>query len=123
MAHMLKGKLAVWKDKKGFGFIKPEDGGDDIFIHITALKTMSRRPNIGDTIFFQVQQEDDGRSKAINAKIEGVDTIADEPADKNSGIHKWLITIGLILALASGGLAAYDNVYNDSQWLDRMLNR
>lgn len=34
-----KGKLVRWVDDKGFGFIKPENGKDDIFIHISALTT------------------------------------------------------------------------------------
>jgi cold shock CspA family protein len=42
-----KGKLVRWIDDKGFGFIKPENGKDDIFIHISALRGMSRKPVIG----------------------------------------------------------------------------
>jgi cold shock CspA family protein len=43
-----KGKLVRWIDDKGFGFIKPESGKNDIFIHISALRGMSRKPVIGD---------------------------------------------------------------------------
>jgi len=42
-----KGKLVRWFDDKGFGFIKSENAKDDIFIHISALKGMSRKPLIG----------------------------------------------------------------------------
>jgi cold shock CspA family protein len=49
-----KGKLVRWVDDKGFGFIKPQSGEDDIFLHISALKGMSRKPVIGDVIHYQI---------------------------------------------------------------------
>lgn len=70
-----KGKLVRWIDDKGFGFIKPESGGADIFIHISALKTMSRPPVVGDLIFYETSLDDKGKLRAINAKIEGVSQV------------------------------------------------
>jgi cold shock CspA family protein len=67
-----KGKLVRWIDDKGFGFIKPEHGKDDIFIHISALKGMSRKPVIGDVIHYQVSLDANGKPRAVNAQIEGV---------------------------------------------------
>ena len=67
-----KGKLVRWIEEKGFGFIKPEKGGTDIFIHISALKGMSRPPLVGDIIFYETSLDDKGKLRAINAKIEGV---------------------------------------------------
>ncbi|MEI7994127.1 MAG: cold shock domain-containing protein, partial [Methylococcaceae bacterium] len=31
--RVIKGVLKTWKEDRGFGFIKPDDGGKDIFIH------------------------------------------------------------------------------------------
>jgi cold shock CspA family protein len=112
MAKIIKGTLSVWKDKKGFGFIKPEDGGDDVFIHITALRTMSRRPYIGDIIFFQLEHEQDGRSKAVNAVIEGVETIDD---GKAKGCLKWLLIVLLVVVVAVALVFGCDKFLNDSQ--------
>jgi cold shock CspA family protein len=51
MNHTLqKGKLKRWNDDRGFGFICPDDGKRDMFIHISALKRMRRRPVVGDVI-------------------------------------------------------------------------
>ena len=47
-----KGKLTTWKDDRGFGFIKPDDGSQTVFLHISAVKNASRRPKIGDIIFY-----------------------------------------------------------------------
>lgn len=69
---MIKGVLKTWKEDRGFGFISPEDGGKDIFIHISALKGASRRPVTGDVIYYQSAKDNQGKFKAINAYIEGV---------------------------------------------------
>lgn len=67
-----KGKLVRWVDDKGFGFIKPDDGGNDVFIHISTLKGMSRPPIVGDTIIYETSFDDKGKVRAVSAKIEGV---------------------------------------------------
>ena len=67
-----KGKLVRWINDKGFGFIKPENGKEDIFIHISALRGMSRKPVIGDVIHYQISFDAKGKTRAVNAKIEGV---------------------------------------------------
>lgn len=67
-----KGKLLRWVDAKGFGFIKPESGKGDIFIHTTALKGMGRKPVIGDIIHYEIGTDTNGKTRAVNAKIEGV---------------------------------------------------
>ena len=70
-----KGKLVRWIDNKGFGFIKPENGRDDVFIHISALKGMGRKPIVGDVIYFDVSKDAKGKTRAINARIEGVEQV------------------------------------------------
>lgn len=75
---MIKGVLKTWKEDRGFGFICPDDGGKDIFIHISALKGTSRRPVAGDIICYQVARDNQGKYKAVNARIEGVDILQDK---------------------------------------------
>jgi cold shock CspA family protein len=67
-----KGKLTTWKDDRGFGFIKPNDGSKDIYLHISQLKGISRRPKVGDTIIYELKTKEDGKLCASNASIEGV---------------------------------------------------
>ena len=70
--YMNKGLLKAWNDEKGFGFIKSETLAHDTFIHISALKHMSRKPKVGDTLYFEVATQPDGKTKAVNCRIEGV---------------------------------------------------
>ncbi|MGZ4968610.1 MAG: cold shock domain-containing protein [Methylobacter sp.] len=75
---MIKGVLKTWKEDRGFGFISPDDGGKDIFIHISALKGTSRRPVTSDVIYYQVAKDNRGKFKAVNAYIEGVEILQDK---------------------------------------------
>ncbi len=70
----IKGVLKTWKADRGFGFIKPDDGGQDIFIHISSLKKVDRRPIRGDVIFYQIAKDNQGKYKAVNASIEGAES-------------------------------------------------
>ncbi len=98
---VIKGVLKTWKEDRGFGFIKPDNGGKDIFIHISALKGVSRRPVTGDVIYYQSAKDNHGKYKAINARIEGVEIIeegSDNFSVAPSNIKKvWLI--GMVLAI------------------------
>jgi len=74
---MERGILVRWNDEKGFGFIQPEDSkGKDVFIHITVLKHMARKPQVGDSILYRTEIQNDGKVKAIKASIEGVAVLA-----------------------------------------------
>ena len=67
-----QGKLVDWKDDRGFGFIKPNRGGKDVFLHISALKNSTRRPQVGDLISYQLTSDKHGRVRACQAVIDNL---------------------------------------------------
>ncbi|MBD1864379.1 DUF1294 domain-containing protein [Trichocoleus desertorum] len=67
-----KGQLVTWKDDRGFGFIQASDSDKQVFLHITALKDPSHRPQVGDVIYYQLSVEQNGKARASHASIQGV---------------------------------------------------
>ena len=54
---------------KGYGFIMPEDGGKDVFVHVTAVQAAGLRGlNEGQKVDFEVTMER-GKSSAVNLKV------------------------------------------------------
>ncbi|OAI07912.1 cold shock domain-containing protein [Methylomonas methanica] len=99
---ILKGVLKTWKDDRGFGFIQPDNGDKDIFVHISSLKGMARRPVRGDVMFYEVARDTGGKLKAVNARIEGV-----AYEQKSAKPKIWLWLLALVLGLVSAAVAAY----------------
>ncbi len=65
---MTVGKVKWFNARKGYGFISPDDGGKDVFVHVSALEQSGiNYLDEGDTISFEIS-EDKGKTKAINLK-------------------------------------------------------
>jgi CspA family cold shock protein len=63
---MTIGTVKFYNSAKGFGFIAPQDGGKDVFVHATALEAAGMRSlNEGDKVSFDIQPDPKG-SKAVN---------------------------------------------------------
>ena len=58
-----------------------------LFIYL-ALKAMSRKPKVGDFIYFEVEKQGNGKSRAINCRIEGVAAKAAPNTSKAKPEHK-----------------------------------
>lgn len=103
---LTKGALITWKEDRGFGFISPDNGGKDIFIHISALKGMSRRPVTGDVIYYQVAKDKQGKYKAVNAHIEGVARHDDKAAAGFFQTNKRILAVALGTLVVAVAVAA-----------------
>jgi cold shock CspA family protein len=112
-----KGQLTTWKDDRGFGFIKPEGGGKEIFLHISAVKGSGRRPTVGDIILFERVTEPDGKVRAVKASIQGVEprppstprslpTNRSLPAKRKPKQGGWFEALVGILGLTTAALLA-----------------
>ncbi len=61
---MSSGKVKFFNSEKGFGFIAPEQGGQDIFVHKSGTREQLYE---GDTVTFDVEQTQRGPS-AVNVR-------------------------------------------------------
>ncbi|MDG1045337.1 MAG: cold-shock protein [Bacteroidia bacterium] len=62
---MNKGTVKFFNDEKGYGFITPEDGSKDVFVHKTGTTT---RINEGDQVSYEVEDGQKGPS-AVNVAL------------------------------------------------------
>lgn len=62
---MSNGTVKFFNNAKGFGFITPDDGGKDVFVHQSALTDDIAE---GDKVSYDVEQGDKGLN-AVNVKV------------------------------------------------------
>ena len=66
---MATGTVKWFNSQKGYGFIQPDEGGNDVFVHISAVE----RSGLGDLregqrISFDIEKGQQGKTSAINLK-------------------------------------------------------
>jgi cold shock protein len=65
---MATGTVKWFNTTKGYGFIQPDDGGKDIFVHVTAVEKAGLRGlNEGQKVSFQTREER-GKTAAVDLK-------------------------------------------------------
>jgi CspA family cold shock protein len=63
------GTVKFFNASKGFGFIQPDDGSKDVFVHISAVETAGLGSlSENQKVSFEVQKGNNGKYSAINLK-------------------------------------------------------
>src|ERR1700679_3499488 len=66
---MSHGTIKLFNEVKGFGFIKPADGGNDVFFHVTALRE-GDEITVGKAVTFEIGVDPkSGKSKAVSVDL------------------------------------------------------
>jgi CspA family cold shock protein len=64
---MAKGTVKWFNGQKGYGFIQPDDGSKDVFVHISAVERAGLSGlNEGQKINFDVERGQQGKTSAVN---------------------------------------------------------
>ncbi|HEX4572444.1 MAG TPA: cold-shock protein [Dongiaceae bacterium] len=67
---MPTGTVKWFNPTKGFGFIQPETGGKDIFVHISAVQRAGMQTlKEGQKVTYEIQTQKDGRQSAENLAV------------------------------------------------------
>ena len=61
------GTVKFFNEQKGYGFIAPEDGGNDAFVHITAVERAGMRTLQKDQrVSYELEEDRRGKMSAVN---------------------------------------------------------
>ena len=67
---MATGTVKWFNPAKGYGFIEPDEGGKDAFVHISAVERAGLSSlNEGQKVSFEIQQGQNGKTSAENLSI------------------------------------------------------
>lgn len=106
-----QGKICNWKDEQGFGFISPDKGGNQIFVHIKSFAHRQRRPVGNDIVTYELKTDAKGRTQADHVAFMGervrpaMLTDDDNPSRPGRG-DVALIFAAVFLALVAGAVYA-----------------
>jgi CspA family cold shock protein len=69
-AKMINGTVKFYNSTKGFGFITPDTGGKDAFVHVSAIERSGLSTLAdGQKVSYDLEQGRDGRESAINIAL------------------------------------------------------
>ena len=76
------GTVKFFNEQKGYGFIQPESGGQDAFVHISAVERSGMQTLRQDQrVSYDLQQDKRGKMAAVNLKSADDAAASSEPAD------------------------------------------
>lgn len=111
------GKLKKWNAERGFGFVVADDGGQDIFVHISAFARDGRQPMEGEVLSFEVEPDRNGKRSAVRVRRPGDARphaaplrpvrLSTSGRDNSSGFISKLISAALVCALLWFGYSQY----------------
>jgi cold shock protein len=63
------GTVKFFNESKGYGFIQPDEGGNDAFVHVTAVERAGMRSLVQDQrLSYDLEQDQRGKASAVNLK-------------------------------------------------------
>jgi cold shock protein len=65
---MTIGTVKWFNTTKGFGFIQPDDGSKDVFVHISAVERAGMTLTEGQKVSFDLERGQQGKTSAVNLK-------------------------------------------------------
>lgn len=114
MAMQFNGTLTKWNDDRGFGFITPDQGHGEIFVHISAFSRDAGRPSLGERLSFEIETGQDGKKRAnrVQRQIsQGASINLTRRTTSARSSRKPLSSLfgALLVVAVIGGYAVYSN--------------
>jgi CspA family cold shock protein len=68
---MATGTVKWFNSQKGYGFIQPDEGGNDVFVHISAVERAGlSNLREGQKISYEIERGRNGKSSAVNLRVD-----------------------------------------------------
>lgn len=101
-----QGRITNWKDDQGFGFITPNGGGKQVFVHIKSFSSRERRPVGSEIVTYELKTDAKGRAHAEIVAFVG-ERLPSASSNGNSNVSLILTAVFLVFlagAIFSGKL-------------------
>ncbi|WP_165360694.1 cold shock and DUF1294 domain-containing protein [Candidatus Chloroploca sp. Khr17] len=69
LARRQRGVIRTWKAAQGYGFLAPEEGGEEVFVHITAVVAGRSRLGPGSVVVYDLGRDAQQRLRALNVRV------------------------------------------------------
>lgn len=99
-----QGKITRWKDEQGYGFILPDGGGEEVFVHIKAFNPRQPRPTGNELVTYELVRDANGRARA--AAVAYATGGGRRPADGGAGPSNYPLLLVLLFFAFIGVLTA-----------------
>ena len=97
-----QGRVTTWKDDQGFGFITPNGGGEQVFVHIKTFSNRDRRPVGNELVTYELTVDERRRPRAVNVAFVGQRRV--EPSPAGRGWVPFAFLTAFLVALAGAVL-------------------
>lgn len=101
------GTLVRWNDDRGFGFIAPDGGGPQVFVHVSALPADSPRPVVNERLHFDIEADAKGALRATRVRRPSEHARAPQGRKRTSpgrrANHSWQAALFTLLGIGAVG--------------------
>jgi cold shock CspA family protein len=96
-----KGKITHWNGQKGYGFITPDKGEEQVFVHITSFKNRHPVPRINQLVDFSLSKDKQGRPCAVNVSRPGEQILKTAKSSKQFWSLKSAALLIVVITIAA----------------------
>ena len=94
-----EGRITFWNYRKGYGFIEPEGGGEQVFVHIRSFSDRQQRPKLEQQVSYTLSEDKRGRVCAIDVGPEEENTTS-RASVKGKVLMAAVVIIPVVVLLA-----------------------
>jgi len=99
-----QGKITHWNEEKGYGFITPSSGANQVFVHIRAFRNRHLQPELNQVVLYSLSTDNQGRPCAVK-----VTRASEIPSGNSKSITRLFLILGAIgfIAVVAWSISAY----------------